>query len=346
MKGWNKTQVRRKMDEAVQLAQLLLAQKMSFQIQLRNCQKQLFRGEGQERSRITHRYSSLNSDRGANNANSEGRAVVCAPGWEQLFTDKFLVVQPRLKNACIHHFQHLGMRLLCMSSPMDFMGTACWLEMQLVCAQGSASSHCSRAVPGSKSMHRAKGKPLEANWERPPTSSCPWSAMYFLGYETFCYKNDSFYGSVSLDFFLMIPRNLDFFLTFPLLPSPLLMQSLLYSCHFSRYFLFLTSYGLAKLNRICSFLLPACQLGWPSWDFVHPALSSNSLLELGSLCWGTDWSHRAWACSSPCPASNPARTASVVGRTHRGSHQAISEQFLCWGCWWRSLLSPGCRGGS
>lgn len=69
------------MDEAVQLAQLLLAHIMSFQIQLRNCQKQLFREEGQaERSRITHRYSSLNPDLGANNANSEGRAVVCVPG--------------------------------------------------------------------------------------------------------------------------------------------------------------------------------------------------------------------------------------------------------------------------
>lgn len=114
----------------------------------------------------------------------------------------------------------------------------------------------------------------------------------------------------------MIPRNLDFFLTFPLLPSPLLMQSLLYSCHFSRYFLFLTSYGLAKLNRICSFLLPACQLGWPSWDFVHPALSSNSLLELGSLCWGTDWSHRAWTAPHPAPPqTQPEQLLWWAGRT-------------------------------
>lgn len=58
------------MDEAVQLAQLLLAHIMSFQIWLRNCQEQLFREEGQaERGRITHRYWSLNSDLGANNPN-------------------------------------------------------------------------------------------------------------------------------------------------------------------------------------------------------------------------------------------------------------------------------------
>lgn len=81
---------------------------------------------------------------------NEGRVAVCVPGWEELFTDKILVVEPRLKNVWIHHFQHPGMCLLCMSSPMDFVGTACWLEMQLVCAQGSGSSPCSRAVPGSK----------------------------------------------------------------------------------------------------------------------------------------------------------------------------------------------------
>lgn len=346
MKGWNKTQVRRKMDEAVQLAQLLLAQKMSFQIQLRNCQKQLFRGEGQERSRITHRYSSLNSDRGANNANSEGRAVVCAPGWEQLFTDKFLVVQPRLKNACIHHFQHLGMCLLCMSSPMDFMGTACWLEMQLVCAQGSASSHCSRAVPGSKSMHRAKGKPLEANWERPPTSSCPWSAMYFLGYETFCYKNDSFYGSVSLDFFFNDPKKSWFFSYISLTPI-----SSTHAVPFVQ-LSFLQVLSVPHQLRSCQveqdLFFPSSSLS--AWMAQLRFCASSPEFEFppgaGFLVLRDRLVTQSLNCSSPCPASNPARTASVVGRTHRGSHQAISEQFLCWGCWWSSLLSPGCRGGS
>lgn len=132
----------------------------------------------------------------------------------------------------------------------------------------------------------------------------------------------------------MSPRNLDFFfllVEFSLLPSPLLMQSLLYSFHFPRYFLFLTSYVLAKFNRFCSLLLPACQLGWPSSDFVHSALTLSSLLAVGSSL----ATQGSWTCFSPCPTSKPAKTAAVVGMgpgegagPHRVFHQGISEQFL------------------
>ena len=57
----------------------------------------------------------------ANNIN-EGRAAVCALGWKYWLTANFSVAQQRLKNAYIHHFQHLEVRLLCTSCPVDFMG--------------------------------------------------------------------------------------------------------------------------------------------------------------------------------------------------------------------------------
>lgn len=122
-----------------------------------------------------------------------------------------------------------------------------------------------------------------------------------------------------------------FLVKFPLLPSPLLMQSLLYSFHFSRCFLSLTSQSLAELNRICSFLLPAC----PAWmaQLRFCAFSPQFQLPPGSgflVPRDRLATQGGWTCptstsqNSFCGGDGPWGR----GRTHWVVHQGVAEQFL------------------
>lgn len=250
------------------------------------------------------------------------------------------------------------MCLLCMSSPMDFMGTACWLEMQLVCAQGSGSSRCSRAVPGSKTTWIE----LKGNCWKPLGKACYVILslvchVLFKVWNIFVSKWLHLWVCLS-KFFLMSPRNLDYLdFFFPWLNFP--YSHLLYSCNpFCAVFIFPGTFCSSPVTVllnwtgfVLSFFQPV-QLGWPSWDFVHSALSSSSLLTVGSSCPGAGWPHRETE-PAPHPAPpRPAKTASEVGTGpgegagHTGYFiRVLLSSFSCWGCCWSSLLSPGCRGG-
>lgn len=130
--------------------------------------------------------------------------------------------------------------------------------------------------------------------------------MYFLRYETFWYKNDSIYGSVSLDFFFLIsPRNLDFF--FFLLNFP--YSHLLYSRNpFCTVFIFpgtFCSSPVKVLPSLTGFVLSSFQpvsLDGPAQNSVHSVLSWSSLPAVGSLCRGTDWPCRE---AEPAPRPTP-----------------------------------------
>lgn len=97
------------------------------------------------------------------------------------------------------------------------------------------------------------------------------------------------------------------------LPSPLLMQSLLYSIHFSRYFLFLTSYSLCQVEQDLFFPSPSLSAWMAQLSFC--AFST------GVPCW--------WWLPWPCREAEPA--------PHPAPPQNQPEQLL----WWGEALGKG-----